>query len=193
MKVAESADAEESSPMHSRDAAKPAAWVATPLSSRPYYPLALGNGSDGIVIGYTGSMCNRRGHDAQHQGLIPGWYKCAHRVYYIPARLRRASLLSGSPGIERQGRAGGDPLPAGDGRCGVRSLAGRGADRSPQTEGKRGGPDSPGPCQGLGRLHPAVVRQRAGSREPGAVRFQSLLDACQPVSRERLAELGAVS
>ena len=85
---------------HAGDGSETTAWVATPFSTRPYIPAVLGNGSECIVIGYTGSMCNCRGHDEQHQGLIPGWYKCAHRVYYIPEKLRQASLLSGSPGID---------------------------------------------------------------------------------------------
>ncbi len=76
------------------------AWAATPASARPYVPLALGNGTDCLVIGFTGSMCNSRGHDEQHQGLLPGWYKAAHRVYYIPAAVRRTSLLEVNPGIE---------------------------------------------------------------------------------------------
>lgn len=75
-------------------------WTAAPGSDKPYYPFALGNGSDCITIGYTGSMCGSRGHQEEHQGLVAGWYKYAHRVYHIPAKLRKASLLGGSPGIE---------------------------------------------------------------------------------------------
>ncbi len=76
------------------------AWTATPFSRHPYYPFALGNGSDCLVIGFTGSMNAGRGHQEEHQGLIAGWYKYAHRIYYIPEKLRQASLLNGSPGIE---------------------------------------------------------------------------------------------
>ena len=69
------------------------AWIATPLSRRQYYPMALGNGSDCVTIDYSGSIFSgTNGHrlKEQHQGLIPGWYKAAHRVYRIPARIGRA-------------------------------------------------------------------------------------------------------
>ncbi len=71
-------------------------WTASPFSARPYYPFALGNGSECITVDYTGSMLSGyiagHAHKEQHQGLIPGWYKNAHRVYRIPRRIARQAL-----------------------------------------------------------------------------------------------------
>jgi len=93
MEMVKPACSKTSSPMYGDAFSKATAWVATPFSSRPYYPMTLGNGSDFITIDYMGSMlCGLDGHahKEQHQGLIPGWYKVAQRVMHIPPRLSRA-------------------------------------------------------------------------------------------------------
>lgn len=82
---------------------RPGEWKATPFAPRPYYPFALGNGSECITIDYTGSMLSGyisgHAHKEQHQGLIPGWYKNAHRVYHIPARIARKAFFPSRTGV----------------------------------------------------------------------------------------------
>lgn len=58
-------------------------FVATPDSTRPYFPMLLANGRDAVLIDYSGSMMTGEpdhAHHEQNQGVLKGWYKVAHRV-----------------------------------------------------------------------------------------------------------------
>ncbi len=55
---------------------------ATPLSERPYYPFALANGRDTVLLNYTGAMVSGltgHTHNEQHQSSVCSWYKAEHR------------------------------------------------------------------------------------------------------------------
>ncbi|OGS43273.1 MAG: hypothetical protein A2539_05210 [Elusimicrobia bacterium RIFOXYD2_FULL_34_15] len=54
------------------------------LENKQYFPFILSNGTDGVLINYSGSMeCNSGHlHTEQHQGAICAWYKTTHRSYH---------------------------------------------------------------------------------------------------------------
>ncbi|MEA1950683.1 MAG: hypothetical protein U9N87_04820 [Planctomycetota bacterium] len=55
--------------------------LVTPLSPEPYYPMLLANGSDAVLVSYSGSMISGltgHSHFEQHQGAPCAWYKVAH-------------------------------------------------------------------------------------------------------------------
>ena len=60
------------------------AWshkTASPFSDAPYFPMLLSNGSDAVLIDYTGSMLSgnpSHAHREQNQGCPLGWYKANH-------------------------------------------------------------------------------------------------------------------
>ncbi len=57
---------------------------ATPFSKEPYYPIALSNGQDGVVVNYTGTnFCPVSGHNlyAESLGVSCGWYKASTRAH----------------------------------------------------------------------------------------------------------------
>lgn len=70
-----------------------------PPRSKPYFPMILANGSDVILLDYSGSMHCQSGHlhMEQHQGMLCGWQKVSHRkvgrhmlsVAYFPYRVMR--------------------------------------------------------------------------------------------------------
>ncbi|MBP5640431.1 MAG: hypothetical protein J6X55_13185 [Victivallales bacterium] len=55
---------------------------ATSFSKRPYYPFALANGNDTVLLNYTGAMVSGvtgHTHNEQHQAGVCAWYKAEHR------------------------------------------------------------------------------------------------------------------
>ncbi|MDO8586581.1 MAG: hypothetical protein Q7T82_06030 [Armatimonadota bacterium] len=70
-----------------------------PPRSKPYFPMILANGSDVVLVDYSGSMQCHSGHLhlEQHQGALCGWQKTTHRekgrhmfsVAFFPYRIMR--------------------------------------------------------------------------------------------------------
>ncbi|MFA9478486.1 hypothetical protein ACERK3_09280 [Phycisphaerales bacterium AB-hyl4] len=61
--------------------------MATPHHKNPYHPMILANGSDAVLLNYTGSMASGltgHAHLEQHQGTLCGWYKPAHAGCVTP-------------------------------------------------------------------------------------------------------------
>ena len=70
-----------------------------PPASKPYFPMILANGSDVVLLDYSGSMHCHSGHLhlEQHQGTLCGWQKISHHekgrhilsVAFFPYRVMR--------------------------------------------------------------------------------------------------------
>ena len=70
-----------------------------PPASKPFFPMILANGTDVVLLDYSGSMHCESGHLhlEQHQGTLCGWQKTTHRekgrhilcVAFFPYRVMR--------------------------------------------------------------------------------------------------------
>jgi hypothetical protein len=71
---------------------------ATPFSKQPYFPMILANGSDSVLIGYTGSMVGGltgHSHLEQNQACPCEWYKAGHRGAHTKYKIIQPIVQSG--------------------------------------------------------------------------------------------------
>ena len=76
----------------------PPRMIATPLSSRPYFPALLANGTDAVLLSYSGSMASGltgHAHFEQHQGCPCAWYKVGHVARNPGCRVIQPIVQSG--------------------------------------------------------------------------------------------------
>lgn len=71
---------------------------ATAVDKKPYYPMLLSNGQDGILVDYSGSnfvSCNGHTHHEQPLGAATGWYKGTSRM-----QIADSTSLIASSGVQ---------------------------------------------------------------------------------------------